>query len=81
MKVTMNQDDPCFNPAINYNAHVTLNGVEVKMCVEADEESGYVIRYVERERWPKEWILGERDEWPTERIEGIVKIRIPENVC
>jgi hypothetical protein len=79
MRLTMNQSDPAYNPAANWDAKIFLNGNEVKMCIEADEEQGYVIRYVERKNWPEGWNPGERDEWPTEKLTGKVKIRLKLN--
>jgi hypothetical protein len=42
MRLSMDKDDPGYDPARGIHAKVLLDGVEVKDCVTADEELGKV---------------------------------------
>jgi hypothetical protein len=60
-----------------YRCRVLVNGVEVKNCVVADEEQGYVVCHIvpsslpnDRSLWPKSW--------PTETRRGKVEIIDPD---
>lgn len=51
---------------------ITLNGKRVKRCVTADTDSGYVIKYLRRNRG---WLLNEaKDGVRTTRVFGQVHI-------
>lgn len=53
-------------------AVVYLDGVEQKRCTIADEEEGYIERYIPQEQIPHGAI-----DWPQERVYGVVKIVDP----
>ena len=48
---------------------IFLDDVEVKGCTVADEEAGYIERYIDVDRLPPH-----ADDWPIERVHGKVKI-------
>lgn len=69
MRLTIDQTDPDFDDAKNWNAEVYLDGVLVNGCTEADDIKGYIVRYKEQ-REPH------LDYWPTEKIYGKVEIKL-----
>jgi hypothetical protein len=56
-------------------AIITLDGVKVDYCIVADDEAGYVERFVSDENGN---VIAEGDEMKTERLTGKVRIIDPE---
>lgn len=50
MRVHASSDHPDFHPHISRNGKVFLNGEIVKMCIYADDESGFVDVYQVHDR-------------------------------
>lgn len=81
MRVTMNKDTygyeltkRMFDEGLRID--VFLDGVEQDMVETADEEAGYVIRYVLDHEGNAQIDPNNRDEVLVERVEGKVEIRV-----
>ncbi len=61
--------------ALCLRAVILLNGEKVEMCIEADEEEGYIVRNAVDENGQ---IYLDGEEVATERLEGEVRIIDPE---
>lgn len=61
-------------------AKITLDGNEIKRCIEADEEGGFVVAYIPQDdpRFKAEMIKQGCDCWPVETLRGVVRIIDPE---
>lgn len=64
------------NP-LNNQATVTLDGVKVVYCLEADEENGYIIRLKTDTNGN---LIAENLEPVRETVKGVVKITFPPQV-
>jgi hypothetical protein len=73
MRISVKKDDPGYDPVNSRYAKVYLDGVEQKHCVTADEEEGYIIRYVTDDNGE---LTIEGDYIKEEKVAGKVKIDI-----
>jgi hypothetical protein len=69
MRLSVDKDDPGYSPDA-FKAKVTLDGVELRNCVTADEEQGVAICYIDKP------FRG--DTVPRETRSGVVKIIMPD---
>ncbi len=75
MRISLDPQDPAFNPAIGKWCKVWLNGEELKYCVTADEERGevYVMARDEDGKPELSMIGGPLREY----LRGEVRIQLP----
>lgn len=61
-------------------AVITLDGVKQERCVEADEEGGFIVVFIDQEdpRFKSEMIKQGGECWPVETLYGKVRIIDPE---
>lgn len=76
MRLTVDDLKDPEKAALCQRAKIFLDGKEVTRCTIADEEQGYIERYVDPDdpRYSSAWT-----EWPRETLHGQVKIVDPEN--
>ena len=77
MRASMHGQKDCrdYDAADTFDTTVYLDGVRQDMCIVADEEAGYVVRYCKSYPPPD----GPLWEPPTEVMHGRVKICLPVN--
>lgn len=75
MRLSCREDDPGFQPADKtLTAVIYLNGSEITGVITADEERGFILRYMRDEQGR---IRVDGNEARTEKLYGKVQIEIP----
>ena len=78
MKLSADPLSDYYDEAIIFNSTIYFNDVEIKDCIEADSDEGYVIQFVKDDKGAYLFNPDSFEFYETEKKYGKVVIEVPE---